>query len=400
MGWWRRWRSVALPVVVATLALLLHHLVLVPTFTTSFGIRNEPCVDAFQLFLHDKNDDNDGQQERQDAMEQTVAMLNEFYPKESASAISHHAFVHKAPLSIQKRIGQYVWNQQSLAKLATHVRLPGSPDANNNNDNATKKFHIIPDWCNSEIYWMRPEFDFVDEHKIHYDGILKLPGICTVRSLTYLSSSPSEPATLVALTSGRNFTTHVGSSIVLDFNRELHYAQLAPPPTNVTTPTTRIMIKAAVHVVPAHQHPVITFVQIAAHRVIFFTIKSVRRAFEASSSSSSSPQEGGQGVSSSIIMALDNLMRSLNKIHMALPIGMVVVPLVTILVLAPLRFPAQFVPYIVHIITVVGFDLDPYTLPMTLVTMLVVIAFLLLGINTTTTKPPISLHDDDTPNRP
>jgi hypothetical protein len=67
---------------------------------------------------------------------------------------------------------------------------------------------VIPDVYH-EIYLMRPEFDLVDHDKIHLDGILKLPGLCTLRVLTYLSG---DSATLVALTSQRNYTAHSGTS--------------------------------------------------------------------------------------------------------------------------------------------------------------------------------------------
>ena len=53
--------------------------------------------------------------------------------------------------------------------------------------------------------------------KVHYDGNLKLPGICTIRSLTYLTGYA---ATFFATTSQKNYTTTDYSTIILDFNRE------------------------------------------------------------------------------------------------------------------------------------------------------------------------------------
>jgi hypothetical protein len=190
---------------------------------------------------------------------------------------------------------------------------------------------------------MRPEFDLVDQHKVHYDGILKLPGICTLRSLTYL---PGTPATLVALTSHHNYTTLPGTSIVVDFNRELHYAHLT---TTKSFQEPRVMIKAAIHLVDAETHPMITFLHIVAHRIIFFAIKSVRNAFESSTSGNPSTKLG--------VMALDNVMRSLNKIHMALPLLVIGLPLGAVLI-APFWFPLQFLPYLIHIVVVCFWNIE------------------------------------------
>mmetsp|Transcript_28288 Transcript_28288/g.76640 ORF Transcript_28288/g.76640 Transcript_28288/m.76640 type:complete len:169 (+) Transcript_28288:3-509(+) len=50
------------------------------------------------------------------------------------------------------------------------------------------------------------------------------------------------------------------------------------------------------------------------------------------------------------MMARDNTMRYLNKIHMALPLLVIGIPLGA-LCLAPLMYPMEFSPYVFHIVT-------------------------------------------------
>lgn len=51
------------------------------------------------------------------------------------------------------------------------------------------------------------------------------------------------------------------------------------------------------------------------------------------------------------MMALDNVMRGLNKIHIALPVLLVGIPVAAIIV-APILFPLQFISYLVHVVVV------------------------------------------------
>ena len=92
----------------------------------------------------------------------------------------------------------------------------------------------------------------------------------------------------------------------------------------------RVIIKAAIHVFGQKPPVVAAVLHVAAHRIIFFGIKSVRIAFE---SSESRP-----------LMFLDNVMRSLNKIHLSLPLLVIGIPLVAGLV-APFRSPLQLLVY-------------------------------------------------------
>jgi hypothetical protein len=238
----------------------------------------------------------------------------------SNSTISHHFFVRMAPLALQEAISQFVWNSNVLCAIRS--RFP--PHA-----------WVVQDVYH-EIYLMQPEMDFVDENKAHYDGILKLPGISTLRSLTYMEGPP---ATLVAATSMLNYTTDVGSAILLDFNRELHYAVMITkkPTTNLTTTPPRVIIKAAIHVFGPRTHFAVVAFHILAHRLVFFGIKSLRNAFESSESK--------------ILMVVDNVIRSLNKIHMMVPLLTLGIPLAFVLT-APFRSPFQLLPYAIHIVLV------------------------------------------------
>jgi len=284
------------------------------------------------------------------AQEEALTLIRESYPSAySNSTISHHFFVRMAPTALQTAISRFVWTTPFLRTV-----LSCCPDRKVCfGKNRVKVVRDVFD----EIYLMRPEIDFVDEYKSHYDGILKLPGVLTLRSLTYLQGGY---ATFVAVTSGRNYTTGSGSAVVLDFNRELHYAiihsnsetdndighshsetAICPSSCRQELAQPRVMIKAAVHIFDCQFGPVGAYFHIAAHRLIFFAIKSVRNAFEMSESTS--------------LMILDNILRSLNKVHMILPIVAVTVPLSFVLA-APFRRPGQFVPYVVCVILAVRYD--------------------------------------------
>ncbi|VEU42312.1 unnamed protein product [Pseudo-nitzschia multistriata] len=261
------------------------------------------------------------------------------------SSISHHYFVRTAPSNIQEELSKFVWSGSVLKQIRARLRgTDGDCDA----DFANSDFRVIPDVFD-EVYFMRPELDLLDEKKIHFDGNLKVPGICTIRALTYLSGND---ATLFALTSDENYTTYSHSSIILDFNRELHYVAL-----NSTSKTSmnqslgatymeqepRVMVKSAMHVIPPGNHFLLTHFQIGLHRIMVFGARSFRRAFESKSD---------QKMSSKLnlcMMAIDNTMRFLNKIHMMLPLIVIGLPLGVILY-ALILYPLQFVPYIFHIV--------------------------------------------------
>jgi hypothetical protein len=271
------------------------------------------------------------------ARQEALELIRGTYPSAySDSAMSHHFFVRLAPPALQASISKFVWTSesiQSLAVLPSHGRC---------RQQMGQRHRIVPDVYH-EIYLMRHEADFLDEHKAHYDGILKIPGLHTLRSLTYLEG---RPATFVAATSGLNYTTHAGSTIVIDFNRELHFAILPAlnDPTTETrgsSPTAtppRVIIKAAVHVFDCQTPVHIAILYIVAHRVVFFGIKSVRNAFESSESR--------------FLMVLDNALRFLNKVHMFLPILAVTLPL-GLISSASIRSPLQCLPYILYIAVLV-----------------------------------------------
>ncbi len=249
-----------------------------------------------------------------------VASIRETYPEEFYhSAISHHFFVRMAPVELRNHLSKCIWTNKML--LAIRKSFP-------------PRTKCIPD-VYDEIYLMRPEFDFLDGHKAHYDGILNIPGLHTIRSITYLEGTT---ATLVASSTQMNFTTDVGSTILLDFNRELHFALLSPKgyacSTNTLLPA-RVMIKAAIHVMGPRTPRVMIMMHIIAHRLVFFGIKSVRTAFESSESK--------------LLIALDNVLRSLNKIHMVLPLTLIGVPLILVL-MAPFMFPFDFLQYLIYIV--------------------------------------------------
>ena len=294
-----------LPLVVFFLVLLLRSLTEGSSASSDYFVARQFKPSNPTGDVHDSNN-AEAQQER------VLDMIRETYPREYYnSTISHHFFLRMVPIELQKSIQNLIWKDEILrfvrSKLPKHTR-------------------IVPDVYH-EIYFMRPEIDFIDSNKAHYDGILKMlppTRLLTLRSLTYLQGNP---ATFVAMTSMVNYTTDVGSSIIIDFNRELHYAVINK---NNTTTTPRIIIKAAVHVFGPETNSAVVILQIIAHRIIFFAIKSLRIAYE-STEGSSTP-----------LMILDNIMRTLNKIHMLLPILSISIPLVSILMLGPIRYPMQF----------------------------------------------------------
>jgi hypothetical protein len=245
--------------------------------------QHRPIFGALQFQVGDcikQDDDTKVEGAVTAAVDETLTLIQQSYPYAYYnSTISHHYFVRMAPRALQIAISKLVWTADILRSVISCIA-----------DNRTtalfgtaKRSRIVRD-VYDEICLMRPEVDFVDEYKSHYDGILKVPGLLTLRSLTYLQGGQ---ATLVAATSGRNYTTDSGSTIILDFNRELRCAiTCQPTETNehvdhrTVTPTgsvsmsqhqyiqPRVMIKAAVHVFDCQTHPFVVFFHIVAHRLI------------------------------------------------------------------------------------------------------------------------------------
>lgn len=321
--------------------------------TTSMNQReivNAPCISAFQLDLEYPIET--------DASNRALSLIQNTYRQDYYnSSISHHHFVRTAPGAIQDTLSEFVWSDSALKQARTKFDATSAISRNiNGGDAGIRVIHDVFD----EIYIMRPEFDLLDEKKIHYDGNLKLPGICTIRALTYLSG---KDATLVALTSQQNYTTRNHSSIVLDFDRELHYVSLNTPNNNLAPLVDRareaaaggrqrrneprVMVKSAIHVVLPGTHPLVAYLHIILHRTMVFAARSFRRTFE--SQSQSKPQSDTLSKSNVSMMAVDNLMRSMNKIHMILPLLLIGIPLVAIF-LAPVFFPLQFFPYVALVI--------------------------------------------------
>ena len=248
-----------------------------------------------------------------EAQRRALDLIRETYGAYANSTISRHLFVRLAPSTLQNELSRFVWNDNALR--AIRAQFPAGA-------------FIVPDVYH-EIYVMRPEIDFLDADKKHFDGP-KVPGLTTLRSLIYLEGAR---ARFVAETSARNYTTDEGSTIILDFYRELHHVRV-----NDTAP--RVIIKAAIHVFDTKTP--MNYLKIAAHRLTFFGIKAVRGAFE----SSESP----------LLMLFDNAMRSMNKSVGPWPLVALVVPLVLILI-AQLRFPFQTLPYAAHVLAVCVWEL-------------------------------------------
>ena len=248
-----------------------------------------------------------------EAQRRALDLIRETYGAYANSTISRHLFVRLAPSTLQNELSKFVWNDNALR--AIRAQFPAGA-------------FIVPDVYH-EIYVMRPEIDFLDADKKHFDGP-KVPGLTTLRSLIYLEGAR---ARFVAETSARNYTTDEGSTIILDFYRELHHVRV-----NDTAP--RVIIKAAIHVFDTKTP--MNYLKIAAHRLTFFGIKAVRGAFE----SSESP----------LLMLFDNAMRSMNKSVGPWPLVALVVPLVLILI-AQLRFPFQTLPYAAHVLAVCVWEL-------------------------------------------
>ena len=307
-------------------------------------IVNAPCISAFQLDLEYLIET--------DASNRALFLIQNTYRQDYYnSSISHHHFVRTAPGAIQDTLSEFVWSNSALKQARTKFDATGATSRNiNGGDAGVRVIHDVFD----EIYIMRQEFDLLDEKKIHYDGILKLPGICTIRELTYLSG---KDATFVALTSQQNYTTRNHSSIIFDFDRELHYVSLVNNPNNNNLAPQvdrtqerrnepRVMIKSAIHVVLPGTHPLVVYLHIILHRTTVFAARSFRRTFE----SKSKAQSDTPSKSNVSLMAIDNLMRSMNKIHMILPLLLIGIPLGAIF-LAPVFYPLQFFPYVAHVIT-------------------------------------------------
>ena len=248
-----------------------------------------------------------------EAQRRALDLIRETYGAYANSTISRHLFVRLAPSTLQNELSKFVWNDNALR--AIRAQFPAGA-------------FIVPDVYH-EIYVMRPEIDFLDADKKHFDGP-KVQGLTTLRSLIYLKGAR---ARFVAETSARNYTTDEGSTIILDFYRELHHVRV-----NDTAP--RVIIKAAIHVFDTKTP--MNYLKIAAHRLTFFGIKAVRGAFE----SSESP----------LLMLFDNAMRSMNKSVGPWPLVALVVPLVLILI-AQLRFPFQTLPYAAHVLAVCVWEL-------------------------------------------
>ena len=248
-----------------------------------------------------------------EAQRRALDLIRETYGAYANSTISRHLFVRLAPSTLQNELSRFVWNDNALR--AIRAQFPAGA-------------FIVPDVYH-EIYVMRPEIDFLDADKKHFDGP-KVQGLTTLRSLIYLKGAR---ARFVAETSARNYTTDEGSTIILDFYRELHHVRV-----NDTAP--RVIIKAAIHVFDTKTP--MNYLKIAAHRLTFFGIKAVRGAFE----SSESP----------LLMLFDNAMRSMNKSVGPWPLVALVVPLVLILI-AQLRFPFQTLPYAAHVLAVCVWEL-------------------------------------------
>jgi len=306
---------------------------------------NTPCISAFQFFLHDPIET--------DAAKRALSLIQDAYHQGYYnSSISHHYFVRTAPVTVQDTLSEFVWSDSALKQVRTKFEMANDP-VSPNNDEGIKVIHDVFD----EIYLMRPEFDLLDEKKIHYDGNLKIPGICTIRALTYLSG---KDATFFALTSQQNYTTKSHSSVVLDFDREMHYVSLnekSPAPFgSFRNVEPRVMVKSALHVVLPGTNPFVANLRIVLHRIMVFGARSFRRAFESKSHSRSDVSSN----SNLSMMAIDNLMRSMNKVHMALPLTIIGLPLGAIF-LAPIFYPFQFLPYVALIIARCVFHTDIIT---------------------------------------
>lgn len=315
---------------------------------TSYGreTKNGPCISVFQINLDKRTEI--------DASNRALSLIQDTYRRDYYnSSISHHHFVRTAPAEIQETLSEFVWSNSALKQVRSKF---GATDAQDETSTISRNngggVRVIQDVFD-EIYLMRPEFDLLDQKKVHYDGNLKLPGICTIRALTYLSG---KDAMLFALTSQQNFTTRNQTSIVLDFDRELHYVSLNPSLARMNTAEEvvvggqrvsepRVMIKSAMHVILPGTHPLVAYFRIIVHRTMLFGARSFRRAFE----SQSQLKSNTSSKSNVSMMAVDNLMRSMNKIHMALPLLVIGLPIGAIF-LAPVFFPLQFSPYIILII--------------------------------------------------
>ena len=122
-----------------------------------------------------------------EAQRRALDLIRETYGAYANSTISRHLFVRLAPSTLQNELSKFVWNDNALR--AIRAQFPAGA-------------FIVPDVYH-EIYVMRPEIDFLDADKKHFDGP-KVPGLTTLRSLIYLEGAR---ARFVAETSARNYTT-------------------------------------------------------------------------------------------------------------------------------------------------------------------------------------------------
>jgi hypothetical protein len=367
---------------------------------------NQPCISAFRVMMNTSTStsSNDNDDEVMiDSMDRALSMIQNNYPEEYYhSTISHHHFVQTASPSIREVISNFVWTnsikkqlQKELETSAAAVIDSSSSSSNNNND-MPMNMMMIPDVFD-EIYIMREEFDIISSSssssskkpkKVHYDGNLKLPGICTIRSLTYLTGYD---ATLFAITSQQNYTTNDYSTIILDFNRELHYVstqldnnidldddinqklqqqqqqqQLNDNCIHTQRQNPRVMIKSAMHIIVPGTPNWIIAVHITLHRIMVFGARCFRRTFESSSTisydsnnneSKSNNNDNNNNNNNNnkdnkklCMMMVDNIIRELNKIHMVLPLVVIAIPLVVLYLMPLYYYTLQVIPYCIYII--------------------------------------------------
>ena len=103
-----------------------------------------------------------------EAQRRALDLIRETYGAYANSTISRHLFVRLAPSTLQNELSKFVWNDNALR--AIRAQFPAGA-------------FIVPDVYH-EIYVMRPEIDFLDADKKHFDG----PKVC----LLYTSPSPRD----------------------------------------------------------------------------------------------------------------------------------------------------------------------------------------------------------------
>ena len=108
-----------------------------------------------------------------EAQRRALDLIRETYNYDNSN-ISHHFFVRLAPSTLQHELSKFVWNDNAMK--AVRSKFPAGA-------------FVVPDVYH-EIYVMRPEIDFLDADKKHFDGP-KVPGLTTLRSLIYLEGAPA-----------------------------------------------------------------------------------------------------------------------------------------------------------------------------------------------------------------